>query len=182
MDGILLIDSTNAIISSNIIIAMSESGISSERLIVISNNTVDSCDNYGIIVSGDNCNITGNRVINNRIGIFLSEGRNCIITSNTMKQNENGLNLAGTLFTTVSQNNFLDNENDANFTSLITTIIGVFTCIGTRFQENYWSEARLLPKIIPGTIDFTRDGQNFTRFNLCKIDWHPAQEPYDIGR
>ncbi|HWR27431.1 MAG TPA: transposase [Candidatus Thermoplasmatota archaeon] len=104
-----------------------------------------------------------------------------IITSNTIEQNENGLNLAGTPFTTVSQNNFLNNENDANFTALITKIIGVFTCIGTRFQGNYWGEARLLPKIIPGTIDFTRDGQNFTRFNLLKIDWHPAQEPYDIG-
>ncbi|HWR64309.1 MAG TPA: right-handed parallel beta-helix repeat-containing protein [Candidatus Thermoplasmatota archaeon] len=181
MNGIMLIDSTNAIISSNVIIAMSESGISSERSIVISNNTVDSCDNYGIIVSGDHCNLTGNRVINNRIGMFLSEGSNCIITSNIIKQNEHGLNLAGTPYTTVSQNNFLDNENDANFTSLITTIIGVFTCIGTRFQQNYWSNTRFFPKIIPGTIYFTRDGQNFTRFPLFKIDMHPAQEPYDIG-
>jgi parallel beta-helix repeat protein len=180
MDGILLIDSTNAIISSNVIIAMSESGISSERSIVISNNTVDACDNYGIIVSGDNCNLTGNRVINNRIGIFLSEGSNCIITSNIIKQNKHGLSLAGTPHTTVGQNNFLDNENDANFTSLITTIIGVFTCIGTKFQENYWSHTRFLPKIIPGTIYFTRDGQNFTCFPLFKIDMHPAQEPYDI--
>jgi parallel beta-helix repeat protein len=179
MNGICLVDSTNAIISTNVITSIDESGISSEDSIVVANNTIDSCNNYGIIASGDNCIITENRVMKNRIGIFLSEGNNCIITQNIFIQNENGLNLEGTPYTTVSQNDFIDNKNDANFTSLITTIIGIFTCVGTKFQENYWSITRSLPKIIPGSIYFTRDGQNFTRFSIFKIDWHPAKEPYN---
>lgn len=180
MQGMCLTDSTNVNIISNTITSMNENGISSDDTADIVGNLIETCGKYGILASGDDCTITQNSVRNTPIAIFLSEGRHCTISSNIIHQNLNGLILVGISESNVRQNNFLDNENDANFTSLIARHIGVFTCMGTHFEGNYWGNIRSLPKMIPGLIYFTKDGRNFTHFPLFKLDMHPAQEPYNI--
>ncbi len=181
MQGICLIDSIHTNIFSNMITFMKEIGINSDGTASIGANIIDSCGEYGILASGDEYAIVRNSVCNTSTAIFLSEGHQCSIISNLIKQNENGLILAGISGSDVRQNNFLDNENAANFSSLIARYVGVFTCIGTRFEGNYWDNTRSFPKIIPGAMYLTKDVQNFIRIPLFKLDMHPAQEPYDIG-
>jgi parallel beta-helix repeat protein len=180
MQGICLTDTTNTDIISNMITSMNEIGISSDGTATIAGNIIDTCGEYGILASGDDYTIVRNSVCNTSIAIFLSEGRQCSITLNLIKQNENGLILVGISGSDVRQNNFLDNENAANFSSLIARPVGVFTCIGSRFEENYWGNTRFFPKIIPGAMYLTKNGQDFIRIPLFKLDMHPAQEPYDI--
>lgn len=180
MQGICLIDSINTSIWHNMIAFMKETGINSDRTASIQYNIIDTCGEYGILASGDHYHIIKNSVCNTSTAIFLSEGRYCYIISNLIKQNEDGLILAGISNSRVCENNFIDNKNDANFSSLIFRFVRVLTCFGTLFQDNYWGNARYLPKIIPGMIYLTKDGGNFTRIPLIKLDMHPAKEPYPI--
>jgi hypothetical protein len=157
-----------------------EIGIYSDSTATMMCNIIDTCGTYGILTSGDDYKIDHNSVCNTSIAIFLSEGRRCSIASNNIKQNDNGLILFGISESGVYANNFIENKNDANFSSLIFRFIGVFTCLGTRFDSNYWGSARYLPRIIPGMMYRTKDGGNFTHVPLFKLDIHPAQKPYDI--
>ncbi len=42
------------------------------------------------------------------------------------------------------------------------------------WNENYWNRPRFLPKLIFGRIGI------YYLAPWINVDWHPAQEPYDI--
>ena len=48
--------------------------------------------------------------------------------------------------------------------------------LSNEWGKNYWGKPRIIPKIIPGNIDF----KSPLNFRWMYIDWHPAQEPYEI--
>ncbi|HUT00343.1 MAG TPA: NosD domain-containing protein [Candidatus Thermoplasmatota archaeon] len=98
----------------------------------------------------------------NGISLILS-GRNIISNNSLRLNNHTGLLLFGSLFNRIYNNTFLDNKNDAFFNM----------CFCNRWKGNYWNEARRLPKLIHGKLLFR---------SWINIDWHPAQEPYDIPR
>ncbi len=177
MQGISLTEATKIDIIANVITSMKEIGISSEGTVTIAGNAIDACVEYGILASGDRCTIVQNNVSNTSTAIFLSEGRQCSILSNLITHNENGLILVGVSDSRVRDNNFMDNKNDANFSALFFRHVSLFTCRGTRFDANYWGSGRFLPKIIPGFLYLTKDGQDFTRIPLFKLDLQPRHEP-----
>jgi hypothetical protein len=43
-----------------------------------------------------------------------------------------------------------------------------------KWNQNYWNQPSILPKIIPGRLGLGG------RIPFINFDWHPAQEPYDI--
>ena len=59
-----------------------------------------------------------------------------------------------------------------------------------KFDGNYWGEEKKLPVLIPGLMSmillFIIGDISFLDYLLIFlpifwVDWHPAQEPYDIG-
>ena len=182
MQGISMTETANIDIAANTISSMKEIGISSEGPATIIGNVIDACVEYGILATGDNYTIVQNTISNSSTAIFLSEGRWCSILSNIITHNENGLILVGISESRVRDNSFMDNKNDANFSALFFRSVSMFTCRGTRFEANYWGSGRLLPKVIPGFLYLTRDGQDFTRIPFFKLDLHPRQEPITPGR
>ena len=69
-------------------------------------------------------------------------------------------------------NNFLNS-------SYISIIIQYFS--HTTFHRNYWEQSRLGPKFIFGIIEKSFGGDYpDSPLPWLFIDWHPAQEPYDI--
>jgi len=45
------------------------------------------------------------------------------------------------------------------------------------WDQNYWNRLRILPKLIFGQLMI-----GSFQMSWINIDWHPAQEPYDIPR
>jgi len=138
----------------------------------------------------NNNTIQGNTFINNYFGVwFHEECENNIILENTFENNtaaimdgapaqkkspnviysENSLQP-----TVVIRNNFKKNRYNKGFAGWI----GFFDT-KTSWDKNYWGRTLIFPKIVIGflllPIGFFLPG-NF------QIDWHPAQEPYDIPR
>ena len=110
-----------------------------------------------------NNTITGNTIDSNNyngISLILS-GKNRIADNSIISNNDTGVLLAGSILNDIEKNTFMGNKKDAY----------IHTSIINKWKNNYWSEARKLPKLIQGTI-----GRRIKWFN---IDWQPAQEPYE---
>ena len=92
---------------------------------------------------------------------------------NTIEYNVKGLTLRSSYYNIIKNNNFKGNILHARFDeSLLNT-----------WDGNYWGRSRLIPKFIFGILcifpsDLYSPGLYIPWVN---IDWHPAQEPYDIG-
>jgi parallel beta-helix repeat protein len=194
----IVVESKNITISGNNISANFEDGINIQG----SKNTVMGniiCSNNGDGVSIYYCsnnNITANRITNNLIGIKVYRSEKNLITNNNISSNlEDGINLVrsynkiikntlsmnkryGIFFergrNKIHKNNFLENGQDASFETKF-----VFRD-RKRWKQNYWNEPRIFPKIIRGDIIISRMNDP-SRSSWFEIDWHPAQEPYDIG-
>jgi hypothetical protein len=67
-------------------------------------------------------------------------------------------------------NNFLVNKKNAGFKLM-------FTDGGNQWDRNYWGRPRILPQLILGKMIWNNPMFAIPWLNL---DWHPAQEPYDI--
>ena len=123
--------------------------------------------------------IEGNNISsNNRNGItFILSNKNRITHNSFKSNNGSGVILFGSCFNRFIQNNFIDNNEDPYF----------MTCFRNKWKENYWNEARLLPKPIigylnPGVLSYIirLEGKNIISIPWINFDWRPAQEPYDI--
>ncbi|MCD4663683.1 MAG: redoxin domain-containing protein [Bacteroidales bacterium] len=132
--------------------------------------------------------ITGCKITNNNYGLLLEMSGNTLIYENVIDSNNEcaiefrsiltwgycehneiainqisnnqiGIHLYGSSYLNkINYNNFYDNNLDAyNDASLL-----------NNWNYNYWGDARILPKLIPGY------------YFIGGIDWHPAKEPYDI--
>jgi len=102
-------------------------------------------------------------------GILLQDCYNCVDIrhNNITTNNMHGIYLLRSYNNRIINNNFIDNEKDAFFSDSFLN----------RWKQNYWNRPRILPKPIFGEIEI------FYRFWIpwFNFDWHPAQEPYDIG-
>ena len=135
---------------------------------IISGNIINNSVGNGIrIKQGVSNSVVGNTVSNCKVGISLSRMsvRNNI-SSNFLNNNGRGVFLyTGSLQNMINKNNFIDNEMNAGFVTM---------AVYNQWDENFWDKPRYLPyPVIGRLVLFIIPWVNF--------DWHPAQEPYDIG-
>jgi len=122
-------------------------------------NNIKSCD-YGISLSGAiNNNIHRNNIIDCIVGVyyFYYSYKNKIY-----------------------ENNFIGNEHHGNWTIYLREI--PLKNSRNIWDKNYWEKPLLLPKFIKGYIIIYIYWYPYN-IRICpsfQIDWHPAQEPYDI--
>jgi parallel beta-helix repeat protein len=133
----------------------------------VADNIIDTCP-IGISFWGGSFNtIIRNRVSNcSEVGIDVGNVGN-LFQFNTIENNNYGLHIYVASFTRIKQNNFINNTHHAGFDQSLG-----FTS-SNHWAQNYWNRPRILPYPIVGTV--------FVIMPWVQLDWHPAQEPYDIG-
>lgn len=169
--GIMVLDCIASHIHQNVVnscyygilIAESES-------LLVSNNTILNCT-FGIenVITG-NLTIMNNRIDGDGKGAGIEVQATMFrnyIRRNSLTHNAIGINLVFTTFSDIRENTFLDNQLQAFFIS----------SFFNKWQQNYWNHSRFFPKIILGQIGGMIIQQ---RIPLLNVDWHPAQEPYDV--
>ncbi|MBN1860661.1 MAG: right-handed parallel beta-helix repeat-containing protein [Candidatus Thermoplasmatota archaeon] len=171
----------------------------------ITNNTIINNDCDGIYIGGNDIisynhheTIADNVVTRNSFGIDTAGLTDSLITRNTVSDNNyNGMDLDDTVNCVISWNLIRDHgkwgilsEFSSNNTFQHNTLINAgyglayYTNHGTpdTWYQNYWGRSRILPKLIFGNRMFNEDDDDHA---FCLpwviIDWHPVQEPYNIG-
>ena len=131
----------------------------------IVNNTFEENNDSIIIAGGENITLKGNIFIKNRYGLTLEYCFSNIIQENEFRKNVVGVWLHHSSQNKIIMNNFINNLKSAFFR------IGY-----NRWENNYWNRPISYPKPIIG-----RMGLFYGFIPWFQFDWHPAQEPYDIG-
>ena len=151
----------------------------------------------GIKVNSWNCQIIGNIVINNGIGIYLGGyewgANDNLIKNNHIKENDLGLYLLSrapwdtSYGNDIIENNFINNEKDALGKGLMGGFIvkfiyktyykikypGYNVDYGfNNFNKNYWNRPRISPKLIP---DY-----GFESIFFFDLDLRPSLLKYNI--
>jgi parallel beta-helix repeat protein len=151
----------------------------------ITNNYVTNCLGDGILIDGmwsigsiktnhlypryENNSISQNTITSNRWGIEVNSGpvNTKIYENNITDNHELGILITFAWKTEITRNNFINNYNNAHFN------VDLFTqLLKNSWNNNYWDESKKVIVTIQGTFIF---------LPLIAFDWHPAQEPYDIG-
>ncbi|MBN1861047.1 MAG: right-handed parallel beta-helix repeat-containing protein [Candidatus Thermoplasmatota archaeon] len=169
----------------------------------IVNNTFTYNDVTGISMGGDFIHydryetIADNVITKNSYGIDTAGTTDSLIIRNTITDNSyNGMDLDDTINCVISWNlirnhgkwgilSEFSSNNTFQHNTLIKAGYGLayYTNHGTpdTWYQNYWGRSRILPKLIFGNRMFNEDDDDHA-FCLpwVMIDWHPAQEPYDI--
>jgi parallel beta-helix repeat protein len=144
---------------------------SSQGITISSSRIAD--DGYGIYMNScSSCRIQGNIFTRNiYTGILLWSSTQTTIQGNAFIDNGGyahqtfgGLCFVKSPDNEVLQNNFIDNARGQAFVS---------ESMGNTFDGNFWDRPRSLPKLIWGS-NLIPDIPRFA------VDWHPAQEPYEI--
>ena len=174
--GGVLLGCSNTTISGNTIYNC-EWGISGDMVSdnVIERNWIYNCD-MGLWFNGDNLVVERNRFSNcTKFGIGV-KGTDSVIAYNLLEHN-----LVGVFVETfrspvmVEKNNFIYNSIHATFWIAITSPGSL------QFRENYWGRQHSLPEYLVGLIcKWNEYGVPQLIWPFIKIDWNPAQEPYDI--
>jgi parallel beta-helix repeat protein len=125
----------------------------------ISYNKIRDCNTGMFIINSEENTFYGNIITNcgDGISLYAASNRN-IVARNSFLNNSFGIDITGSLLNKIIQNTFMNNTKHGFF---------IFSFLN-KWDSNYWGRPRLLPYPIVGII-----GINF--------DWHPAQEPYEIG-
>jgi parallel beta-helix repeat protein len=191
LGGLSQIYSTNNIIQGNIVSNNEASGLffTWASYNIISNNTITSNKKRGLnlCLSSDNNTITSNTITENDEGILISEGNKNTIQQNTISDNKLGIAVKYSYKTNVIENNIYDNEKNAE---IETATLGLIRHIRSNtWNGNYWGQPLTTPQLIIGKCYFVFLNVDFIYsilkhplyFPLIKVDWNPAQEPYDIG-
>ncbi len=178
--------SSENIINNNELNNLSDNGLNlffeSNRNQIL-NNTITNCSREGIIISGTKriwwdsaCLknvISGNEIKNNRIGVLLDESAITKVYYNNIVQNNIGVEVRAAKYNKIYNNNIYDNnEEDAILKN----------SFSSRFDSNFWNETKRI-HIIKGGIyrlDFWGDIY-YEIISLPRFDFHPVNEPYDIG-
>jgi parallel beta-helix repeat protein len=79
-----------------------------------------------------------------------------------------GIMIENSFAVNISMNTFMKNNVHARFYNKYIS--------GTTWNQNYWGRLRMFPKPI-----FGMENSYETFPTMIQFDWHPAQEPYDIG-
>jgi len=138
----------------------------------ISYNVISNCNYSGICLAVSDNNILSHNTIKTVIyghGIILSISNNNSIEENSLINNKYGMVIRQGENNSIIRNNFQENSRrNAYFYALL---IGS----NNKWDENYWGQARTLPKLIFGTIFFER---RKIWLHWINFDWNPSQEPY----
>ncbi len=102
------------------------------------------------------------------MGIQITDGGEFVIHRNYISRFEFGIFLEEVYEINISLNTFMKNIVHARFFNM-----GIYS---NTWDQNYWGRPRILPKPIFGLKYLYSLIPGFVVF-----DWHPAQEPYDIG-
>jgi parallel beta-helix repeat protein len=132
-----------------------------------SNNTIKcnviSDSKVGMLIWSSSNMIRNNIVADNEDGIHIeSFNYNTIQYNKIMKNKRYGLYLKEVCSNNIFSNNFICNGIQSYFED----------CENTTWDNNFWNRPRFFPYII--------FGKSNSRLGFT-IDWHPAQEPYDIS-
>jgi len=133
---------------------------------VFSGNTFINIEEHCINIGKfrDNTKISQNFIYDSGVGILLGICNDVNISFNTISNNTNGIIMLMSNYNKVYKNNFNNNTKDAYFYG--------FSLLN-RWNGNFWDKSNSSPYIIFGNFGWVLPWINF--------DWHPAQEPYDIG-
>jgi len=177
-------------ITNNLIIRNEGGGIGLSGQNNTVNGNIISQTEYGIMLAVAVANnISKNIISENENGIFIAASYNNVIYRNNILHNEKlGVSNFCTSSDIILQNNFIGNGQNAYFNQPILTRFRIlknilnFPISRSVWDENYWDRPRMIPYMIPGLISLIRGPIIDVPyiFNYFQIDWHPAQEPYDI--
>ncbi|UCF12191.1 MAG: right-handed parallel beta-helix repeat-containing protein [Thermoplasmatales archaeon] len=162
-------------------------------------NTINGCD-FGIdLILTENTYIFGNIITNNDVfGIVSWFGSyNDTIILNTISYNSEGIFIINSHNGEIIKNNFIENDYNANFYISIWLMFIDMSFFGFQsflpkihWDGNYWDDLKFQSYFITGFISFfgfnavIREGIlgriGIMPKNWINIDWHPAQEPYEI--
>jgi parallel beta-helix repeat protein len=123
-------------------------------------------------------NITHNIISEGQVGVVVIGTYSTVLYRNNISNNDGGVFTYFTSADTILQNNFIGNNKSAETVQMFLIKIELFKkelnfpIRRNIWNGNYWDGPRLLPYVIP---------RNNFRLSL-QIDWHPAQEPYDISK
>jgi len=173
--GIHVYDSHDSCIFDCIVSSNNGSGIELDltKHALVSNCIISSNKQFGVLIytsdgnrPSSNNNIISNCVIsNNDEGVFIDDTMDNTIMNNDIRENRvYGVHIAFASNNEIKENNFIMNSRSAYFQGIQLN----------SWSNNYWcySISGSKMKIILGRVIC------FPWFNF---DWHPAQEPYDIG-
>jgi parallel beta-helix repeat protein len=154
----------------------------------ISDNHITEIWDWGIILGDSHYNnIYENNLTENSGGIYLRDSNKNTLVGNEITKNQIGVALTDWDSTssnnTIEKNNFMKNsKRDATF------MAAKKSHTKNTWDENYWNRPLRFPKLILGAKEFLFfPGAPFhlppmmIALPWFNIDWHPAQEPYDIG-
>ena len=141
----------------------------------ISRNYIDDIWHWAIILGNSPNNIiNGNIIVNNSGGIYLRDSIKNNITGNEISNNNYGITLTDqqdvSSNNVISRNNFRENGHKNTF-----SITEQKLQDKNIWDQNYWGRSRLFPKLI-----FGKKKMEHIYIPWLNVDWHPAQEPYEI--
>jgi len=166
----------NATIDRNIFINISR-GIEAQCDYHIITNNMISPSFHGIDLYWSNESFINNNIISNAgRGIHLFFANRNVISENIIKNNSEGISVWSyySIENEIINNNFENNIKHASFLSNNYLMVKP----RTKWRGNYWGQSRFLPMPIYGKIEIFFD---IFQITWVEFDWHPAQEPYDIG-
>ncbi len=140
-------------------------GLYNNEQCIVTDNIVSNCFLGINAFITSNATISMNTVSDSEIGIHVQGSKRNTITRNIMQDNHQGMYLNGADFNEITENNFINNDHHLDF-------YGVFL---NTIDSNYWERSvNIGPKPILGKLFL------LIPIPWLIIDWHPAQEPYDI--
>ena len=186
------------IISRNLILNNNKSGglIVFGRNNNISENIVSQSGWYGIYLDNvEYSNISNNIISGNENGVYTGITFHNIFYRNNISNNKRlGVEIFCTSFDRFIQNTFIGNGRNVYFIQPFLLrikylrILNHNTLQPTVWDGNYWDRQRTMPYPILGlTTVWDYLGRISLTYNKYlvdsfQVDWHPAQEPYDIPR
>jgi len=154
----------NSIQNNTIIAGGNGIALDSSHRNLIKQNTIKDNIYYGVYISYSNANIISmNIILRNRIGVYLNDYLEWLTSF-----------LITSKWNLIEGNNLYENhEHDGYFENAILN----------RWNHNYWNNSQMIT-VISGEI-YAERGWHFgspppISIRCLRIDWHSAQEPYDI--
>jgi parallel beta-helix repeat protein len=154
----------------------------------ISDNYVTGIWDWGIILGNSDTNIIfENNLTENSGGIYLRDSNKNTLFRNEIIKNSIGVELTEWDSTssnnTIEKNNFIKNSRqDATF------VLAKKSHTKNTWDENFWNRPLRFPKLIFGSKEFLFfPGAPFhfppmmIALPWFNVDWHPSQEPSEIG-
>jgi len=189
----IILDSNYNVVSNNYLLRNDYHGVTlsgaSNNLVSQNEITESWCGIYSAYTS--NCTISKNRITKNDNGMIFTDVYeshynvdNVIVQYNNITDNSIGIYIIGKFKDGVIENNNFINNNRSFFYK-------IFTQKKFEINANFWGKTKLLPKVILGfTLIYLYSYYDFPAHETINVflpipkiifDWHPAQEPYDIG-